>query len=406
MQIVLKPISEIKNYAKNARTHSEQQVTELAESIKSFGFLDPIEISADNIIISGHARLAAAIQLGLTHVPTITHAHLEENARKAYILATNRIAQSAGWDTGLLKEELTFLNEDGFDLALTGFTGDEIAAYLMDTPPAPEADPEFEPEPQEDAITRKGDVWILGKHRVMCGDVINLSDIDLLMANEKADMVFTDPPYNTGMTAKSQKGHLSHMFDDSFEPDEWEYFLQSFMTSYWSLMKDDSVAYICLDWRRNHELVPAIEGAGFKRSNLIIWDKMVHGLGSDYKYTHEFINVCKKGKPRLVTNQGDDREYYDVWHIQRKIGKSEDHATKKPIELMERAIRHASKVGQLVVDLFGGSGSTLIACEKNARRCYTLEISERYCNVIVRRWQQYTGKKAILESTGDAFPNA
>jgi DNA modification methylase len=186
------------------------------------------------------------------------------------------------------------------------------------------------------------------------------------------------------------------MFNDSFTDEQWDELLSGFIANAWAFMKEDSVAYICLDWRRNHEIVKHIDTV-FKRSNLIVWDKVVHGLGSDYKYTHEFINVCKKGKPKLTTNQNEDKEYSDVWHIQRKTGKDEEHATKKPIELILRPIRHASKKNDLVLDLFGGSGSTLVACEKSGRRCYMMELSPSYVDVIVARWEKLTGEKAVLE---------
>lgn len=266
-----------------------------------------------------------------------------------------------------------------------------------------ECDDDESPEIKIDASTKRGDIWILGEHRLMCGDSTMIDDVTKLMNERLAAMVFTDPPYNTGMKEKNGSTWLSHMFKDSYSPDEWQTFMSSFMSSYWMILKEDAVAYICLDWRRNHELVTHIESAGFKRSNLIVWDKMVHGLGSDYKYTYELINVCKKGNPELETHQGDDREYSDVWHIQRKMGKNEDHATAKPVEIMERAIRHASKTNQIVADFFGGSGSTLIACEKTNRKCFMMEIAPNYCDVIIKRWQNFSGKEAVLESNGKKF---
>lgn len=301
---------------------------------------------------------------------------------------------------------------------IPGVDFDRMQNDTIEILPPSEEDDEV-PELKIEATSKLGDVWILGDHRLMCGDSTSMENIDLLMNDEKADMVFTDPPYNTGMTSESQKGSgglwkgnkksgggsawPSHMFDDSYTEEEWQDFMASFMTSYWMVMKDNSTLYICLDWRRNHQLIPHIENIGFKRSNLIVWDKMVHGLGSDYKYTHEFINVCKKGKPNLVTNQGEEREYSDVWHIQRKMGKDEDHATKKPIELVERSIRHASKPKDLIVDLFGGSGSTLIACEKTKRKCFMMELSPNYVDVIIKRWQKFTNKKAIHEESKKTF---
>ena len=233
-----------------------------------------------------------------------------------------------------------------------------------------------------------GDLIEIGQHRLLCGDSTNPDDVAKLMNGKKADMVFTDPPYNTGMSSKKNRDstRLSHMFNDNYTDEEWENLMSCFCLQYYELLKEDSVAYICLDWRRNHELIKHIKKY-FKISNIIVWDKMVHGLGSDYKYTYELINVCKKGKPLLNTHQGE-REYSDVWHIQRAMGKDKDHATKKPIEICSRPIRHASKKGDLVVDLFLGSGSTMAAAHQLNRKCYGMELEPKYCQVIINRMQK------------------
>ncbi len=340
-----------------------------------------------------------------------------------YVLLSHASSHAKMDELGL--SEFIHVNEMDFDelkatMEIPGVDFDRMQAENIDVI-EPQCEDDEIPELKVEATTKPGDIWVLGKHRLICGDSTDIDCIDKLMVGERADMVFTDPPYNTGMTSESQKGsgglwkgnkkgkksggsaRLSHMFDDAYSEEDWQSFMASFMASFWIVMKDDSVAYICLDWRRNHELIPHILDSGFKRSNLIVWDKMVHGLGSDYKYTHEFINVCKKGNPVLSTHQGEDREYSDVWHIQRKMGKDEDHATKKPIELVDRAIRHASKINDLVVDLFGGSGSTLIACEKTNRKCYMSELNPAYCDVIIKRWEKFTGKKAIHEESQQTF---
>ena len=239
------------------------------------------------------------------------------------------------------------------------------------------------------------------QHRVMCGDSTMIDDVEKLMNGEKADMVFTDPPYNTGMQAKAGSTWLSHMFNDKFTDEEWQNLLSGFVSNAFMFMKENTAGYFCLDWRRNHELQEHLRNH-FKLSNVIVWDKVVHGLGSDYKYTYELINVCKKGNPELDTHQGD-KEYSDVWHIQRKMGKDKDHATKKPIEIIERCLRHASKPNSSCLDLFGGSGSTLIACEKSNRKSFLMELSELYCDTTIKRWEQYTGKKAVLESTKQTY---
>lgn len=402
-------------YSMNSRVHSDAQVEQLVDSIREFGFTNPILIDSANNVIAGHCRIAAAKKIGINELPCIVIDGLTEDQKRAYIIADNKLALNASWDFDILLSEVRALQDSSFDIELTGFSLEEIADLMPEIENKGLCDADDVPDIDDAPKTKAGDIWILGDHRLMCGNSKEITHIEMLMDNKKADMVFTDPPYNTGMTSQSQKGsggfwkgnngstRLSHIFDDCYTPEEWQDFMASFMASYWMLTKENCVLYICLDWRRNHELIPHIENVGFKRSNLIVWDKMVHGLGSDYKYTHEFINVCKKGKPALDTHQGDDREYSDVWHIQRKMGRDEDHATKKPIELVERALRHASKRDDLVVDLFGGSGSTLIACEKTNRKCFMMEIMPSYCDVIIKRWQKFTGKDAILESNNIKF---
>jgi len=402
MNIRSVPVHEIKPYEKNVKKHPVKQLEAIVSSIKKFGFRQPIVIDRNNVIIAGHARYEAAAAMGLTEVPCEYADSLSEEDVKAYRILDNEIAKQGSTDVEMLMQELASMPD--FDFSPFNVEFPEIEKI----PDAADGEDDA-PELKIEATTKLGDIWLLGNHRLMCGDSTMIDDVEKLMAGEKADMVFTDPPYNTGMKeSKETDKHvaqpwLSHMFNDCYSPDEWQTFMASFMASYWLLMKDNSVAYICLDWRRNHELIPHIEATGFKRSNLIVWDKMVHGLGSDYKYTYELINVCKKGKPELDTHQGSDAEYSDVWHIQRKMGKNEDHATAKPVELMERAIRHASKANNLIVDLFGGSGSTLIACEKTNRKCYIMELAPNYVDVIIKRWQKFTGKEAILESTGKRF---
>lgn len=317
----------------------------------------------------------------------------------------------------MLKSEIQEIEKTDFDLDLLGFDNSFLNDLLSDDD-LQQLEEDEVPEVQENTVSVLGDVWQLNDHRLMCGDSTSINDVERLMDGEKADMVFTDPPYNTGMTSqtqagsggtlwkgnkkKNEKARLSHMFNDSYTDEEWDNFLNDFCNSYELFSKNDIFIFICLDWRRSHELVPVIKKFwDFK--NLIVWDKLVHGLGSDYKYTHEFIHVCKKGKPPLAKNKDGEKEYQDVWRIQRKMGKDEDHATKKPIELCARAIKHASNKGQIVLDLFGGSGSTLIACEQAERKSYMMELDPKYCDVIIRRWQNLTGKEAVLKSNGKTF---
>ncbi len=383
-------------YARNSRTHSDEQISQIASSIKAFGFTNPILVSDGNDIIAGHGRALAAGKLGLDHVPCIRLGHLTERDRRAYVIADNRLAMNADWDTKMLELEVAELQAMDFDLDLLGFEEAELDALLCPEvlPEEGLTDPDAVPE-NVDTRCKPGDLWILGNHRLLCGDSTDVLNVERLMGGEQADMVFTDPPYNTGMKENSGSTRLSHMFNDDFTDDEWQALLSGMCASYLLATKPDAVLYVCLDWRRSHELVPHLK-QHFKFSNLIVWDKVVHGLGSDYKYTHEFIHVCKRGAPAMETHQGD-REYQDVWRIQRKMGRDEDHATKKPTELVERALRHSTRPSSLVADLFLGSGSTLIACEKTGRRCFGMELDPRYCDTILTRWENFTGKTAHLE---------
>lgn len=403
-------------YARNSRTHSDEQVNQICGSIKEFGFTNPIIIDEDNNIIAGHGRVMAANKLGIEEVPCVIVSGWSEAQKKAYVIADNKLALNAGWNEEMLSLEFADLKELDYNLEMTGFSLDEIAELSPLEMFEGECDEDEVPELTEDPVTIEGDIWILGNHRLMCGDSTDAGSVALLMDGQKADMVFTDPPYNTGMTAQTQAGQggtlwkgnkkpnekarLSHMFDDSYTDEEWEKFMSDFCDRYDEAAKDNAFIYVCLDWRRSHELVPHLK-SHWKFSNLIIWDKLVHGLGSDYKYTHEFIHVCKKGKPPTASNKEGEKEYQDVWRIQRKMGRDDEHATKKPIELCERAIRHASKYKNTVLDLFGGSGSTLIACEKNNRNCYMMELDPKYIDVIIKRWEKFTGKKATM--AGDTY---
>lgn len=401
-------------YARNSRIHSDEQINQICASIKEFGFTNPIIIDESDMIIAGHGRVMAANKLGVDEVPCVQISGWSEAQKKAYVIADNKLALNAVWDEEMLAIEFEELEELEFDLELTGFDLDEINTLRPNIVEGLTDEDEV-PELPENPVSVVGDIWLLGDHRLMCGDSTDAGTAALLMNGEKADMVFTDPPYNTGMTAVSQssvdgnilwkgtkraksgKVRLSHMFDDKYSDEEWQKFMSDFCARYDETTKNNAFLFVCLDWRRSHELIPHLKKY-WKFSNLIIWDKLVHGLGSDYKYTHEFIHVCKKGKPPLASNKEGEKEYQDVWRIQRKMGRDEEHATKKPIELCERGIRHGSKYKDTVLDLFGGSGSTLIACEKNNRKCYMMELDSKYVDVIIKRWQDFTGEKAVHEN--------
>lgn len=382
-------VGDLKPHPKNRNNHPDEQIQRLAQILEYQGFRYPIKVSkASGYITSGHGRLMAAKKLGMKEVPVNFQEYESEEQEYADIVADNSIASWSELDFSGINADIGDLGPD-FDIDLLGIKNFEIEVADKEGLTDADAIPEHV-EPK----TKRGDIYRLGNHRLMCGDSTMIDEVEKLMDGEKADMVFTDPPYNTGMKAKPGSTRLTHFFDDDFTDEQWSDLLNGFMASAFIAMKDNAAAYICLDWRRSHELVPVIKNH-FHFSNLIVWDKMVHGLGSDYKYTHEFIHVCKKGKPELATNQGE-KDYQDVWRIQRKMGRDEEHATKKPVEIVQRAISHASKIDGLVLDLFGGSGTTLIAAHKANRRAYLMELSPMYCDSSVARWEQFTGQKAEL----------
>lgn len=384
-------IDELKLHPKNRNEHPPEQIERLAKVLKYQGWRYAVNVSNQTgLVNSGHGRILAAKLNGWTHVPVKYQDFENEDQEYASLIADNAIASWAELDLAGVNFDIPALGPD-FEIDMLGI--ENFVIEPIDKL-APGSDEDETPEVPKESVVKLGDLFQLRNHRLLCGDSTSIDAVEKLMDGKKADMVFTDPPYNTGMSAKSASTRLKHMFNDDFTDDEWQNLLSSFCSNYWLSMKDNSVAYICLDWRRSYELIPHIK-KHFKFSNLIIWDKIVHGLGSDYKYTHEFIHVCKKGDPDLKTNHGNE-DYKDIWHIQRKMGRDEDHATKKPIEIIERSLAHASKNNDIILDLFGGSGSTLIACEKTNRKCFMMELDPHYCSVIIERWQKYSNKKAFL----------
>lgn len=386
MELIYKSVDELIPYVNNPR-NNDGAVDAVASSIKNFGFKVPIVVDKQNEIVNGHTRLKAAKKLGMEKVPCIIADDLSEEQVKAFRLADNKVAEIATWDFELLESELAELSD--FDMSEFGFDISEFDSE--DSQEVIEDD--FEVELPEAPKTKYGDIYQLGNHKLMCGNSTKTEEVEKLMDGTLADVLLTDPPYNTGIKPKNNSGRLNHFFNDDFTDEEWKDLLTMFTKNAFDFLKENSVAYIFLDWRRNHELIIYLK-RHFKLSNIIVWDKVVHGLGSDYKYTYELINVCKKGKPNLITNNGEN-DYQDIWHIQRKIGKDDDHATKKPIKLLERILNHTRDVGDKVLDLFGGSGSTLIACEQLNRICYMMELDPKYCDVIIKRWEEFTGQKAV-----------
>lgn len=385
-------------YEKNSRTHSDEQIQQLVNSINEFGFTNPLLVDENNLIIAGHARLAAALKLGIDELPCIVMEGLSQAQKKALVIADNKLALNAGWDVDILRDEILDLQEEGFDIELTGFSLDEISDFMVDEVEG-QCDPDDVPEPPTEPITKRGDVWILGRHRLLCGDSTMIDDVECLMNGEKADMVFTDPPYNVdyeGYTEENLKIEKDNMSDEEFKQ-----FLADIFASYSIIVKDNASLYVCHGWVCQREFQDALEANGFNVRCQIIWAKSTFGWGfARYKFQHEPIFYChRKGQS---DSWYGDKTQSTLWEVD-KPSANKIHPTMKPIELIEMALRNSSKPNDLVVDLFGGSGSTLIACEKTNRKCYMMELAPNYCDVICDRWENYTGKDAILESTGKTF---
>ncbi|HWR52214.1 MAG TPA: site-specific DNA-methyltransferase [Bryobacteraceae bacterium] len=394
-------VADLIPYARNPRTHTPEQVAQVAASIIEFGWTNPILIGADNVIIAGHARLEAARKLCLADVPVIVLDHLSPSQRRALVIADNRLALSAGWDEEMLGLELEQLREDAFDLDLLGFDEDELASMLADPdePTQGLTDEDEAPAVPEVPVSVTGDVWLLGTHRLMCGDARTASDLDRLLCGHTADLVFTDPPYNVdyeGYTEERLKIKNDRMSDTEFNQ-----FLDAAFRSYRSIVKPGGSLYVCHASSCQREFQNTLEAAGFEVRCQIIWAKNTFAWGfGRYKFQHEPLFYCH------VAGESDawygDKSQSTLWQ-EKKPAANRLHPTMKPVELIERALMNSSKAGDVVVDLFGGSGSTLIACERRGRHARIMEIDPKYADVIVRRWQEHVGKDAVLEGDGRSF---
>lgn len=398
------PITKLLPYARNARTHSDEQVAQIAASIAEFGFTNPILAGADGVIVAGHGRLSAAHKLGLELVPVVVLEHLSPTQRRALVIADNRIAENAGWDEAMLRIELVTLQDDDFDVSLTGFDADALADLLEDGNNDGQTDDDAVPEITETPISRPGDVWLLGGHRLLCGDSTKAECFESLLQGEQVDMVFTDPPYNVNYanTAKDKmRGTNRAILNDNLGDGFYDFLLAALMPTIASCRGG---IYVAMSSSELDVLQSAFREAGGKWSTFIIWAKNTFTLGrSDYQRQYEPILY---GWPEGATRHWcGDRDQSDVWQI-KKPHKNDLHPTMKPVELVERAIRNSSRPGNVVLDPFGGSGTTLIAAEKSGRLARLIELDPKYCDVIVRRWQDFTGSLATRQSDGVAFDAA
>lgn len=378
-------VADLIPYAANSRTHSEEQVTQIAASIREFGFTNPILINSEKTIIAGHGRLMAAKKLGLEQVPAITLDHLNKAQQKALVIADNQLALNAGWNMDMLKAEIEGLALEDFDLELLGFDDKFLDGLFEKEPTEGLTDEDAVPEAPETPVTVQGDVWVLGNHRLMCGDSTSIDDVDKLMDGVKADMVFTDPPYNInyqGVKDKRDKIKNDKMPDADFV---------DFLTQ--SLMGCETM-YVCCSWHYAHLFREAMIKIARQPKAMIVWDKVNPAQHLDKYYKQHEIIFYYGDYGGHKTLRGD------VWTMKRQ--KNTVHPTMKPVELIEMAlVDNPSK--DIVFDGFGGSGSTLIACEKNHRKARLMELDEKYCDVIINRWQDFTGKDAVHAETGETY---
>lgn len=384
-------LSSLIPYARNSRTHSPEQVAQIASSMKEFGFTNPVLIDEQGGIIAGHGRVLAAQKLGIEEVPAIELSHLTETQKRAYVIADNKLALNAGWDDEMLRLEFDELKEAGFDLELTGFTLEEIDGLQINEITEGLTDEDAAPEAPENPVSKLGDVWILGNHRLMCGDSTSVDSVELLLQKQRAQMVHTDPPY--GVSYQSNMRTKSAKFDVLKNDDV---FLDIAPVIH---AVSDGWVFVWTSWKVLPQWFEQFSSFGYP-SNQVIWFKGGGGIG-DLKRT-----FSSDYETALVWHRGAEltgKRIGSVWKVGKDGATEYLHPTQKPVALAEEAIDKTTKVGYRVLDLFGGSGSTLIACEKTGRKAYLMELDPKYVDVIIKRWQDFTGKQAVHEETGKTY---
>jgi DNA modification methylase len=422
LSIEYQAVSALKPRASNPRTHSKKQIGQIAKAVQRFGFTNPVLVDDDNGIIAGHGRVAAAKTLGLTAVPTVCLSNLSEAEIRAYVIADNKLAENAGWDRNLLGLELQYLAEldIDFDVTLTGFELPEIDVLIEELSPAANdndpADEVVEPAPGP-AVTRLGDIWHIGRHRLICANSTKAESYQALLGSERAQMVFSDPPYNVPISGHvGGLGAIQHrefaMASGEMSQAEFTGFLTSIFRHLAAYSADGSIHFQCMDWRHVGEMLAAGETAYTELKNICVWAKNNGGMGSLYRSQHEFVFVFKSGTSPHVNNVelGKHGRYRtNVWNyagVNSFGGDRSDldlHPTVKPVAMVADAILDCSNRKGVVLDAFTGSGTTLIAAEKTGRRGYGIEIDPQYCDVTLRRLRAVCGLQAVLGATGETF---
>lgn len=386
-------ISRLIPYARNSRTHSDAQISQLAASIKEWGWTVPILIDETGMIIAGHGRLAAAQKLNYKQVPVVIASNWSEEKKRAYVIADNKLALNAGWDTELLALEIQELKATDFNLSILGFTDEELNNLIPINVTEGLTDEDAVPEPPPEPITKPGDIWILGKHRLMCGDSTSIDHLEKLCDGRQVDMWLTDPPYNVAYEGKT-KDALT-IKNDSMDDEKFRQFLRDAYTAADAVMKAGAVFYIWHADSEGYNFRGAAKDAGWKVRQCLIWKKSTIVMGrQDYHWKHEpCLYGWKEGAGHLWAA---DRKQTTILEFD-KPSRSVEHPTMKPVALFEYQMLNNTKGGDIILDSFGGSGTTLVAAEKNGRIAYVMELDPKYCDVIVKRWEEFTGKKALLE---------
>lgn len=399
-QVVMKKVSELTPYLKNARTHDKAQISLIAESIKEFGFNNPILTDGKNGVIAGHGRLAAAVKLGMATVPTISLSHLSTAQKKAYVIADNQIATRSGWDEALLREELAALGAEGFDIALLGFADKELRALTAGLAKGNTDEDEI-PELQENPVSRLGDTWLLGQHRVRCGDSTSAEDVKALLDGAKPHLMVTDPPYGVEYDAnwRNEAFRADGSTDGGRAIGKVKNDDRADWREAWALFPGN-IAYVWHDGNMAGVVQDSLTACGFKTRAQIIWAKDNFAIGrGDYHWKHEPCWYAVKGTGKWC----GDRSQTTLWDIPKPMKSETGHSTQKPVECMRRPMLNNSVKGDMVYDPFLGSGTTVIAAETEGRVCYGMELSPVYVDIIVKRWETFTGKSATLGTTGQTF---